>query len=654
MKSIIASLIAAAFIVCGVHSAFAAKPIDFAHDVVPILQKHCAECHAGDKAEGGFSMNTRSLMLEADAAVPGKPAESRMIELIESNDAEDQMPPKDLPRLAAGDVAILKQWVTEGLKWEGGFSFAGDRYEPPLLPRKPKLPGSDESVNPIDRIIFAHYADYDLALPEPLDDGAFARRLYLDVVGLIPHGESQFAESQAKQSEELLAADSLDREALVDHVLSLDRLYAEHWMTFWNDGLRNAYSGTGYIDGGRSQITPWLYRSLLENKPYDQFVRELISPTNESRGFIAGIKWRGNVNASQTREVQFAQSISQTLLGVNMKCASCHDSFIDRWKLDEAYGLAAIYSDKPLEIYRCDKPTGRTATASWIFPELGNVDPKSPRDERLKKLAGLMTDPRNGRLSRTIVNRLWNNFMGRGIVHPVDAMHTEPWSADLLDYLAVYLVEQDYDLKAVMRLIATSKAYQSQAVVLPATPEGKFVFQGPVMKRMTSEQFLDSVWSVTHAWPKPAGSALKPAGRGQGGQLAAVMAAHANQKVWGDRPVRAVFTPNDALQAGLGRPNREQIVTSRPDQLTTLEAIYLANGDEFATIVKKGAGYLLSQPEATSDSIIDSTYRQTLSRPPSEEERTIARNILGEKPSPESVEDFLWTLFLLPEFQFIR
>ena len=82
-----------------------------------------------------------------------------------------------------------------------------------------------------------------------------------------------------------------------------------------------------------------------------------------------------------------------------------------------------------------------------MFPELGQIDPQAPRDERLKQLAALLTDPQNGRFTRTIVNRLWHRLMGRGIVHPVDAMQTEPWSADLLDYLAVDLADNGYDLK---------------------------------------------------------------------------------------------------------------------------------------------------------------------------------------------------------------
>src|SRR5262249_62368762 len=173
-------------------------------------------------------------------------------------------------------------------------------------------------------------------------------------------------------------------------VLADNRAGTEHWLTFWNDLLRNDYAGTGYIDGGRKQISAWLYRSLLENKPYDQFVRDLIHPTKDSEGFILGIKWRGNVNASQVREVQFAQNVSQVFFGANLRCASCHDSFIDHWKLDDAYALAAVVADRPLEIHRCDKATGKFAAARFLWPDLGTIDRKLSKAKRLERLTELM------------------------------------------------------------------------------------------------------------------------------------------------------------------------------------------------------------------------------------------------------------------------
>src|SRR5262249_3050092 len=210
------------------------------------------------------------------------------------------------------------------------------------------------------------------------------------------------------------------------------RAYADHWLTFWNDLLRNDYAGTGFIDGGRKQISAWLYRALVDNKPYDQFVRELISPTAESEGFINGIKWRGNVNASQVRELQFAQNVGQVFFGANIKCTSCHDSFIDKWKLEDAYGLAAVIADQPLEIHRCDKPTAKMATPRFLFPTLGDIDAKQPKAKRLEELARLVTHADNGRFTRTVVNRIWHRLMGHGIVHPVDVMANRPWNDDLL------------------------------------------------------------------------------------------------------------------------------------------------------------------------------------------------------------------------------
>ncbi|NNM30417.1 MAG: DUF1553 domain-containing protein, partial [Akkermansiaceae bacterium] len=634
--------------------------IDFAHEVVPILKAHCVECHGGSESKGGFSMNTRGLVLEAEVVEVGKPDESYLIEVLETDDPDDRMPPvkKQKEPLAPEKVAVLKRWIAEGLPWEDGFTFAEERYEPPLKPRQVTLPDGPAGANPIDLIIAAYFEENGLVPPKPLDDASFVRRLSLDVVGLPPSQELKVA---------WLSGGPSVREAAIEAIFSDRRGYAEHWMTFWNDLLRNTYSGTGFIDGGRKQITGWLYKALHDNKPYDQFVRELVSPGGESEGFIRGIKWRGDVNASQTREVQFSQSVSQVFLGINMKCASCHDSFVDRWTLEEAYSLAAVFSQKPMELYRCDKPTGKTVKAAWIFPELGAIDPDKPQKERLAQLAGLMTHPENGRMQRTIVNRLWKQMMGRGIVHPVDAMGTEPWSAELLDYLANHLVEQNYDLKAVLRLIAGSKTYQAQTVVEPEQAE-EYVFRGPVMKRMTAEQFLDSIYLVTGAWPEPDKRALSGAGRSQGGQLKAIMAVH-GEKGWGSRPLRSVFQMLDPLQAALGRPNRDQIVSSRPETVTTLEAINLANGPALATILQDGAERLIKLDEQWKEAVlaanpggrydftatlVQHVYRTALSRDATTAENALAKSLIGDTVTPEGVSDFLWSVFMLPEFQFVN
>src|SRR5262249_39621843 len=157
--------------------------------------------------------------------------------------------------------------------------------------------------------------------------------------------------------------------------------------------------------------------------------------------FSKGIVWRGVINASQTPPMQAAQNISQVFLGLNLKCASCHDSFINDWKLADAYGLAAVFADTPLDISRCDRPTGATAKAALLYPELGSIDAGASRSQRLKQLTSLLIAKEDGRLTRTIVNRLWARLMGRGIIEPVDEMDNDPWCADLLDFLASDLIE---------------------------------------------------------------------------------------------------------------------------------------------------------------------------------------------------------------------
>jgi hypothetical protein len=776
---------------------------DFAHRVVPVLREHCGKCHTGDAKKGGFSMNTReSLLAGSENGVvlePGKAGDSLFMELLLSDDKSDRMPPKGA-RVPQDQVAVLREWIDAGLPWEDGFTFGKDAYDPPLKPRRPELPAvAGGRSHPVDRIIDAYFKENKITRPAPLEDAAFIRRLSLDLTGLLPNPSEVDAFVADKSPGK--------RGRLIATTLARDTDYAEHWLSFWNDLLRNDYQGTGYIDGGRKQVTGWLYQSLVANKPYDQFARELLAPPDdESRGFIDGIQWRGSVNASQTREIQFAQSISQTFLGLNMKCASCHDSFVDRWKLDEAYGLAAIYAQAPLEIARCDKPTGRMAKAAWIFPELGEVDAAAPQPERLKQLAALMTHPDNGRFTRTIVNRLWHRLMGRGIVHPVDAMDTAPWNEDLLDYLAVRFADDGYDIRKALAVIASSEAYQAECVTT-AQGEDPSIFRGPLAKRMSAEQFVDAVWTLTGTspdrtapgiprrsasgegslaakwiWSNSSASASMPAGDmislGTEVQLAAdpvsvravfiadneadifvngkrvaseknppegprarsadlanfrrgrnslvvvarnagdgpnpagfIFEAHAilangsktviatneswkwtarlpdsqgrfskaprdwrpaaeasSPVVWDrfaaglagglDRNrnvpmVRASLVTSDLLMRALGRPNREQIVSMRPDNITTLEAIDLANGEALAGLLKSGAERLV-RDAAAPDKLVDSVFMQALGRRPTPQEKTLLVKELGVRPSRQSIEDLLWMVLLLPEFQFVR
>ena len=434
--------------------------VDFARDVKPIFDVACVKCHGKGKDKGGFSLETRAAFLKGgDTGAPivsGKSAESLLIELVSGLDPENVMPKKG-SKLKPEQVALLRAWIDQGANWPAEITFQKAPVNN-LHPRQVELPAVKGVENPIDRLLTSYFSTHHVPAAKPVDDRVFARRVYLDAIGLLPTPD---------ELNEFLADKRADkRERLVTKLFGDHRRYAEHWLTFWNDLLRNDYKGAGYIDNGRKQISSWLFSALLTNMPYDQFVALLVNPTPESEGFISGISWRGAINASQKPVMQAAQGLGQVFMGVNLKCASCHDSFINDYTLADSYGIAAIFATNDLEIAECDKPTGKFAKVKFLYSELGDIDGTLPKKERAQRLAEILISKQDGRLTRTIVNRLWARFMGRGLVEPVDEMDSPAWSADVLDWLAEDLADHGYDLPRTMKWILTSRAYQMPSVNL--------------------------------------------------------------------------------------------------------------------------------------------------------------------------------------------
>jgi hypothetical protein len=315
-------------------------------------------------------------------------------------------------------------------------------------------------------------------------------------------------------------------------------------------------------------------------------------------------------------------------------------------KLTDAYGLAAIWSSEPLEIHRCDVPTGKTAQAHFFFSELGDVDAELTREERLTRLAELMTCAENGRLTRTIVNRLWDRLMGRSIVFPVDVMGARPWSEDLLDYLAVDLSESGYDLKQTLELIATSQVYGLASVSYnPTVAADEFVFAGPAPKRMTAEQFVDAVTQI---------SGLRPEKTEKDAVFNELM--HYVTGGQGTRPfVRASLVRSSLLMRTLGRPNREQVVTTRPAEMTTLEALELSNGQPLSELLEQGSQqFLEAHADVSSVEMGRDLFVAALSRPPTAEELEWLVAMAGEPPTAAGISDVIWCLVMVPEFQIVR
>jgi hypothetical protein len=782
----------------------ATRVVDFDKDIKPILAKSCAKCHGGGKSKGEFRIDSKLTFMKGGetgpAVVEHDSAKSLVIQLVSGVDDEKIMPQKGDP-LTAEQVGLMRSWIDQGMKWTEGVTFAAGKSAP-LPPRVVALPaGADAKANPVDVLLAPYFAKNSVKAGAVVEDRVFARRVWMDVVGLLPPPEEldAFVADQAADK----------REKLVWRLLNDKKAYTEHWLSFWNDLLRNDYKGTGYIDGGRKQITPWLYKALSDNMPFDQFVRELVSGASGSEGFIKGIVWRGVVNAAQTPQMQAAQNISQVFMGANLKCASCHDSFVSQWSLADSYGLAGIYADAPLEMERCGVPQGKVAPMKFLFPELGAIDPKLPRDERLKQLAAIITNEKDGRLSRTLVNRLWKKFLGRAFVEPVDEMDQAPWDADLLDWLAVDLAQTSkWDVKKTMARILTSRAYQMPVVPVAEGANEAFVFRGPVVKRMTAEEFVDALSSVTGVWPAkaafdPAGASTKlphkkarwiwstagaaksappgtvyfrkeialedvtsgeaiitcdnrfvlyvngvrvasgeewfkpvavelkghlvnhavnviaieaenttnspsPAGLFVSGKIThrkaaegapAVDLATDKSWVWSDKAVagwekrefkadgwraavelgneavapwklneklaegvqlasgpevRSALCTADPLTTSLGRSNREQVLTDRASVATTLQALEMSNGSTLAEMLKKSAVKMAGDRSVNAGQLVERLFMRALGRKPTAAEMATASEMIGQPVKAEGVEDLLWVVAMLPEFQLIR
>ncbi|MCG2459371.1 DUF1553 domain-containing protein [Flavobacteriaceae bacterium F89] len=465
---------------------------DLNMEVRAIIAHNCYQCHSENKQKGELVLENKRGVFKGgksgEIIVAGNPEKSELYRRISLSPDDDDVMPKKGKVLKNNEIALIKLWIKKGAHWS-------DRAlkifpEAELSLSKPALPEATGEAHPVDKFMAVYFKKKDIDWPESVDDKTFLRRAYLDIVGLLPEPVVLDRFESDKNPNK--------RNKLIDTLLNDDQNYTQNWLSFWNDLLRNDYSGTGFITGGRKQITDWLYKSLLENKPYNAMIKELINPSLESEGFIKGIQWRGLVNSSQRTEMQAAQNIGQSLMGVNVKCASCHNSFVSNLTLEQTYGFASIFADSVMELNRCDIPLGKMAEVNFLYPELGSVDADNVQ-ERLWQLSEIIVKPENGRLYRTIANRIWQRLLGRGIIEPVDTMDNTPWDSDLLDWLAADLIDSNYDLKQLIRTIMTSKTYQLPTVNyenLEEIKSAKYVFKGPVIRRMSAEQFSDAVSQI--------------------------------------------------------------------------------------------------------------------------------------------------------------
>jgi hypothetical protein len=372
-------------------------------------------------------------------------------------------------------------------------------------PAMPAVAADASVFNDVDRFIAAKFAKTGVK-PAPLcDDASFLRRATLDLTGVIPTEQEAAA---------FLADNSRDKRAKAIDRLLASPGWADHWTSYWQDVLAE---NPNILKGTLNNTGPfrwWIHEALLDNKPMDRFVTELI--TMEGSAGYGGPAGFAVASQNDLPMAAKAQILSSAFLANEMKCARCHDAPYHPFEQGDLFKIAAMLQRTPLKVpgssltpgmNKNSKVTVTLTPGQMIDPHFPFSKPGEPlpgvlrkKDDSRENLAAILTDPRDDRFAQVVVNRLWRQFLGFGIIDPVDDWSTALAShPDLLRWLAHELITHDYDLKHVARIILNSHTYQRmpQPSAMRQVKSSERLFESQARRRMTAEQLVDSLFAVT-------------------------------------------------------------------------------------------------------------------------------------------------------------
>ena len=355
-------------------------------------------------------------------------------------------------------------------------------------------------ANDIDRHVFAKQKELQLN-PAPLaTDEVFLRRVYLDTIGVLPTADEARAFLDSK------AADK--RARLIDQLLERDE-YAPFWALKWADVLRG--SPTTISERGVHSFHRYLVRTMAQDRPMDQFARELLTGLGNTLNKPAANFYR----IARTPE-DTAEAFAQLFLGVRVQCAKCHNHPFESITQTDYYGLAAYFAQVQFKgakfglddevVYlqpgrEVQHPTTRKKQEPIAFGSPAGL--LAADADRREKLADWLTRPDNRYFALALVNRVWYHLLGRGIVEPVDDFRATnpPSNPELLDALARQFVKNGYRLKPLMRSILNSQTYQLASVGAgkqsPFAADPDRYFTKAAIRMLTAEQILDAISSAT-------------------------------------------------------------------------------------------------------------------------------------------------------------
>ncbi|QDV48272.1 DUF1553 domain-containing protein [Gimesia fumaroli] len=521
-----------------------------------------------------------------------------------------------------------------------------------------KVPAASKGLranNAIDHFINHRLVKEKAKQSTPLNDLAFLRRLSLDTTGTVP--TPTFVKEYLAQSPESRRSFAIAR-------LLNDPGWADNWVGYWQDVLAENPNILNPTLNNTGPFRWWIHESFYDNKPFDRFLTELVMMEGSKYfGGPAGFEMASQNDAPMASK---AHIVGQAFLGLNMKCARCHDAPFHDFKQRDLFSLAAMLKrssqgvPKTSSIPGFDPKSnsmlvsvtllpGEKVTPKWTFEEL--VKPgkfpknyiRSSKDTR-EELAAIMTAPQNERFANVIVNRVWKRYLGNGLVEPVDDWDgQEPSHPELLKYLSQQFVLHDYNLKHLARLIFESDLYQRQATIditkIESLVDSTYNFASPVLRRMEAEQIVDSMFVICGK-PLDAGRMCIDidGARSYRNSLdlgtprrAWQFTSPSNER---DRPSLALpfGQPFITLMKTFGwRDTRQNPITTREYTATALQPAILANGllgQRFTRLSDDSAFTELALQNQPLEELIQETVMKTLTREPTVEERKMFLKLL--------------------------
>ncbi|WLD14178.1 DUF1549 and DUF1553 domain-containing protein [Planctellipticum variicoloris] len=485
--------------------------------------------------------------------------------------------------------------------------------------------------NFVDALVFQKQLQMQILPSELCTDDEFLRRSYLDLTGRLP----TLTETQTF----LADVSPSKRSALIDQLLDSED-FASYWSLKWADVLRS--NSKKLKVAGVHKFKRWIYESVRDDKPFDQFAKELLTAQGSVFENPAANYWRAS------RDPQDAvETTSQLFLGVRIQCAKCHNHPFERWTQDNYYGIAAAFTrvgrkntadpeDEVIFVQNAGEVTQpRTGKQMKVHLLLqGDVDVAADQDRRVV-FAEWLTKPDNPFFARSLVNRMWGHLMGRGLVEPVDDFRdSNPASnGPLLEELARQFAANHFSQKWAIRTIMNSRTYQLSSRKNDFNKQDELYNSHATTRLLTAEQLLDAICEVTDIPEQFPGMPV--------GTRASELA---------DPP-----TDNYFLKV-FGQPQREMACQcERSTDSNLSQALQMINGPVVHNKLRADNGRIAKMigEQKSDDDIITTLYLAALSRPPVAEELTAAKqHIAGSTDRRQALEDVGWAVLNSKEFLF--